>query len=195
LAKDQPLLADRAAIGGVLSNIATLLQLLVLLELLAPKVLIPFILPLCFGLIGMLAYSLWVLFFAKSDITTSVEVKEANYFDWQSLVTLTALVCFVSYSSAALIEAYGAGGLWVGAALSGLVDAHAIVPTVASLLTQSKLQIQDSLMPLLIALSANSLTKSLIAFNSGGLSYAKKISAGVWITTFSVWIGYWLTGN
>ena len=75
LAKDQPLLADRAAIGGVLSNIATLLQLLVLLELLAPKVLIPFILPLCFGLIGMLAYSLWVLFFAKSDITSSVEDK------------------------------------------------------------------------------------------------------------------------
>ena len=192
LAKAQPQLADRAALGGVLSNIATLLQLLVLLELLAPPVLRLIIQPLCFGLIGMLAYSLWVLYFAKPITPSSVEAKEGLDFDWQSLLTITVLVCFVSYSSAALNAAYGQSGLWVGAALSGLVDAHAIVPTVAFLQTQSKLLLQDSLVPLLIALSANSLTKSLVALNSGGLGYAKKISAGVWITTFSVWIGYWL---
>jgi len=191
LAKDQPQWADRAALGGVFSNIATLVQLLVLLELLAPKVLILFIQPLCFGFIGMLAYALWVLFFVKPTCTSRVSDKEAIDFDWKSLITITVLVCFVSYSSAALNAAYGQSGLWVGAALSGLVDAHAIVPTVASLQNQSKLLLKDSLMPLLIALSANSLTKCLIAFNSGGLEYAKRISAGVWITTFSVWIGYW----
>jgi uncharacterized membrane protein (DUF4010 family) len=192
LAKAQPQLADRAALGGVLSNIATLLQLLVLLELIAPQVLKLFLQPLCFGLTGMLAYSLRLLYFAKPITPSSVEAKEGLDIDWQSLLTITALVCFVSYSTAALNAAYGQSGLWVGAALSGLVDAHAIVPTVAFLQTQSKLLLQDSLVPLLIALSANSLTKSLVALNSGGLGYAKKISAGVWITTFSVWIGYWL---
>jgi uncharacterized membrane protein (DUF4010 family) len=192
LAKAQPQLADRAALGGVLSNIATLLQLLVLLELLAPQVLKLFLQPFCFGLTGMLAYSLRVLYFVKPITPSSVEAKEGLDIDWQSLLTITALVCFVSYSTAALNAAYGQSGLWVGAALSGLVDAHAIVPTVAFLQTQSKLLLQDSLVPLLIALSANSLTKSLVALNSGGLGYAKKISAGVWITTFSVWIGYWL---
>jgi len=192
LAKAQPQLADRAALGGVLSNIATLLQLLVLLELLAPQVLKLFLQPLCFGLTGMLAYSLRVLYFAKPITPSSVVAKEGLDIDLQSLLTITVLVCFVSYSSAALNAAYGQSGLWVGAALSGLVDAHAIVPTVAFLQTQSKLLLQDSLVPLLIALSANSLTKSLVALNSGGLGYAKKISAGVWITTFSVWIGYWL---
>ena len=192
LAKAQPQLADRAALGGVLSNIATLLQLVVLLELLAPQVLKLFLQPLCFGLTGMLAYSLRVLYFAKPITPSRVEAKEGLDIDWQSLLTITALVCFVSYSTAALNAAYGQSGLWVGAALSGLVDAHAIVPTVAFLQTQSKLLLQDSLVPLLIALSANSLTKSLVALNSGGLGYAKKISAGVWITTFSVWIGYWL---
>jgi uncharacterized membrane protein (DUF4010 family) len=192
LSKAQPQLADRAALGGVLSNIVTLLQMLVLLELLAPQVLKLFLQPLCFGLTGMLAYSLWVIYFAKPITPSSVEAKEGLDIDWQSLLTITVLVCFVSYSSAALNAAYGQSGLWVGAALSGLVDAHAIVPTVAFLQTQSKLLLQDSLVPLLIALSANSLTKSLVALNSGGLGYAKKISAGVWITTFSVWIGYWL---
>ena len=192
LSKAQPQLADRAALGGVLSNIATLLQLLVLLELLAPQVLKLFLQPLCFGLTGMLAYSLRLLYFAKPITPSSVEAKEGLDIDLQSLLTITVLVCFVSYSSAALNAAYGQSGLWVGAALSGLVDAHAIVPTVAFLQTQSKLLLQDSLVPLLIALSANSLTKSLVALNSGGLGYAKKISAGVWITTFSVWIGYWL---
>ncbi len=195
LAKAQPQLADRAALGGVLSNITTLLQLLVLLELLAPPVLRLIIQPLCIGLIGMLAYSLWVLYFAKPITPSSFEAKEGLDFDWQSLLTITALVCFVSYSTAALNAAYGQNGLLVGASLSGLLDAHAILPTVASLQVQSKLLPQDAVMPLLISLSANSLTKSLIAFNSGGFGYAKKISAGVWITTFSVWIGYWLKGS
>jgi len=90
---------------------------------------------------------------------------------------------------------YGQSGLWVRAALSGLVDAHAIVPTVASLEKQNKLLLADAMLPLLIALSANSLTKSLIAFNSGGLLYARKISTGVWITTFAVWMGYWTMIN
>lgn len=195
LAKSHVHLADRAALGGVLSNIATLLQLVVLLKLLAPDLLMLFIQPLCYGLFGMLAYALWVLFFTNQMPVFNSQSHEDFYFDWQSLLTLTALVCFVSYSSAALNAHYGQSGLWVGAALSGLVDAHAIVPTVASLEKQNKLLLAGAMLPLLIALSANSLTKSLIAFNSGGLLYARKISTGVWITTFAVWMGYWTMIN
>ena len=100
------------------------------------------------------------------------------------------MVCSVSYVSAALNALYGQNGLWLGAAVSGLVDAHAIVPTVASLLTQQQLPHHEALVPLLMALTANTLTKSLIAFQSGGLAYAKQVGAGVWLTTAAVWAGY-----
>jgi hypothetical protein len=71
-----------------------------------------------------------------------------------------------------------------------LVDAHAIVPTLASLLTQGQLLPREALMPLLIAFSANTLTKSVLAFQSGGWVYARKVALGVWITAAAVWLGY-----
>jgi uncharacterized membrane protein (DUF4010 family) len=192
VASAHPELADRAALGGVLSNLATLVQLAVLLQLLAPQLLASFIQPLCFGMAGMCAYALRVLLLARPPAvaTSHVMSADAQPFDWRGLLTLTAVVCGVSYAAAALNVAYGKSGLWVGAAVSGLVDAHAIVPTVASLLTQAKLEPDAALMPLLIALSTNTLTKSLIALQSGGWVYARQVSGGVWLTTAAVWLGY-----
>lgn len=194
VAKSQPHLADRAALGGVLSNIATLVQLVVLLKLLAPQVLTLFVQPLCFGLVGMCAYAAWVLIFANSAVANSVQTKEESAFDWQSLLTLTAVVCAVSYVSAALNAMYGQTGLWAGAAVSGLADAHAIIPSLASLLSHDQLLPIDAVIPLLLALTANTLTKSIIALQAGGWAYARKVSVGVWITTVSVWVGYFWMG-
>ena len=192
VATSQPHLANRAALGGVLSNIATLIQLGVLLQLLAPQVLVLFIKPMMFGMLGMCAYAGWVLVLAKPAVISTTQPQALSDIDWQGLLTLTAVVCAVSYASAALNALYGKSGLWVGAAVSGLMDAHAIVPTVASLLAHDKLLLNDALIPLLLALTANAVTKSLIALQAGGWAYARKVSLGVWITTLSVWIGFGL---
>ena len=189
-AKSQPHFADRAALGGVLSNLATLVQLCVLIQLLAPNLLASIIQPMCFGMAGMLIYTAWVITSTQSFPSTTGNAQEALSFKWKSLLTLTAIVCGVSFVSAALNEAYGQGGLFLGAALSGLVDAHAMVPSVASLLSRQKLMPNEALMAILIALTANTTTKSLIAFQSGGYVYARKVSGGVWATTAAVWLGY-----
>ena len=80
VAKSQPQLADRAALGGVLSNIATLLQLVVLLQLLAPAMLVLFIQPLCFGMVGMCAYALWVTVRDHAPTTEPAETASATAF-------------------------------------------------------------------------------------------------------------------
>ena len=189
-AKSQPHFADRAALGGVLSNLATLVQLCVLIQLMAPKLLASIIQPICFGMAGMLVYTAWVMTSIQSLPIATGEAQEALSFKWKSLLTLTVVVCGVSFVSAALNEAYGQRGLFLGAALSGLVDAHAMIPSVASLLTRQKLMPNEALMAILIALTANTMTKSLIAFQSGGYVYARKVSGGVWATTAAVWLGY-----
>jgi uncharacterized membrane protein (DUF4010 family) len=189
-AKSQPHFADRAALGGVLSNLATLVQLCVLIQLLAPNLMASFVLPVCFGMTVMLLYTAWVITSTQSFPNTTGEAQEALSFKWQRLLTLTAIVCGVSFVSAALNEAYGQGGLFLGAAFSGLVDAHAMVPSVASLLARQKLMPNDALIAILIALTANTMTKSLVAFQSGGYVYARKVSGGVWATTAAVWLGY-----
>ena len=189
-AKSQPLFADRAALGGVLSNLATLVQLFVLIQLLAPELLTAFIQPMCFGIAGMLIHAAWVVTSTPSLPSVQSERQEPLSINWKSLMTLTALVCTVSFVSAVLNETYGHGGLFLGAALSGLVDAHAMVPSVASLLSRQKLTPNVALLAILIALTTNTMTKSLIAFQSGGYGYARKVSSGVWATTAAVWLGY-----
>lgn len=191
LAKSRPELADRAAVGGVLSNLATLVQLGVLLQLLAPELLVLFVFPMGCGMAAMCAYAMWVLLrHVSAEPAALTHAKDDAALDWQGLLMLTAVVCSVSYVSALLNALYGQNGLWLGAAVSGLVDAHAIVPTVASLLSQHQLQAHEALMPLLMALTANTFTKSLIAFQSGGWAYAKQVVGGVWLTTAFMWAGY-----
>lgn len=190
VAKMQPQFADRAVLGGVLSNIATLVQMGVVLQVLAPQVLTLFLLPVGFGMVGIGVYALGLLVLSGPAAQMPSGQRAPLTLDWQSVLTLTALVCGVSYVSAALNATYGQSGLWLGSALSGLVDAHAMVPTLASLLLQGKLQAHDALVPLLMALTANSFTKCLLAFQSGGWRYASVVSGGVWLTTAAVWLGY-----
>ena len=189
-AKSRPDFADRAALGGVLSNLATLVQLCVLIQLLAPQLLVFVVQPMCFGMASMLLYIVWVMRSTQSLPSMKRGAQASLTCNWKSLISLTAMVCAVSFASAALNEAYGQGGLYLGAALSGLVDAHAMVPSVASLLSRQKLMPHQALMAILVALTANTMTKSLIAFQSGGYVYARKVSGGVWATTAGVWLGY-----
>ena len=105
---------------------------------------------------------------------------------------LVITVCVVSLVAAFLQSTFGENGLLAGAAVAGLVDAHAIVPTIASLLTQQDISLSEGVMAVLIGFTTNTLSKSLIAYQSGGLAYAKTVWAGVWLTTGFVWVGYWV---
>jgi uncharacterized membrane protein (DUF4010 family) len=196
IARANPQMVHRVATGAVLSNIATLVQLVVLTRLLAPQVLPALIQPMIFGAIAMVIFTAWSLIFIgqPSRVIAKTEQSEVRQlFDWKGLLTLTGILCAVSFVSAWLNAVYGQRGLWVGAAVSGFVDAHAIVPAVASLLAQKKLQVSDALLPLLLALSTNTLTRSLIAMQAGGWSYAKRVLGGIVTTTLCVWLGYFLS--
>jgi uncharacterized membrane protein (DUF4010 family) len=192
VAKSEPVLAARAALSGVLSNIATMIQLLILLKLLAPNLLGSMAFPIFLGLMGVTSYAVIVQQRHPSKAVTNFKSLSAATFDWKSLALLTTMVVALTWVSAALNASYGQNGLWLGSALSGLVDAHAIVPTLSSLLGQEKISSQDAAFPLLISLTANSFTKSLLAFQSGGWIYARRVSIGIWVTTMSVWLGYFI---
>jgi uncharacterized membrane protein (DUF4010 family) len=192
VAKAEPSLAARAALSGVLSNIATMIQLLILLKLLAPNLLASMAFPIFLGLMGVTSYAVMVQKRHPYKAVTTFKSLSSATIDWKSLALLTTMVVVLTWVSAALSASYGQNGLWLGSALSGLVDAHAIVPTLSSLLGQEKISSQDAAFPLLISLTANSITKSLLAFQSGGWIYARRVSIGIWVTTMSVWLGYFI---
>lgn len=206
LARQHPQHLHRAALAAVLSNIPTLIQLLVVARLVAPELLAPMVRPMGMGVAAMLVYVAWTLHRVSSaqeadgvdeagqaEVGHTAEESDAptfnDKFNWRGLVILTGVVCAVSWMSAALHSAYGQDGVILGAALSGFSDAHAMLPSLAVLMQHGQLSAADALLPVYVALSTNALTKSVIALQSGGWPYAQKVLLGIWITLMGVWLG------
>ena len=191
VAKEQPLLAKHAAMAAVLSNLATLFQLVLLIFVLAPALLPLILQPILCGLLTMVVYAMTAM---RAQTHTGAPHPSGDQglgsTNWKGIGFLVFTVAGVSWVAAYLQSAFGENGLLAGAAIAGLIDAHAIVPTLASLLNQSRLAVSEGVMPVLMGYTTNALSKSLIAYQSGGWDYAKKVCAGVWLTTSAVWLDF-----
>ena len=43
-----------------------------------------------------------------------------------------------------------------------------------------------------MGLSTNTLMKAVVAFNAGGVAYAKRVVPGLVLMTLAVWLGVWV---
>ena len=102
------------------------------------------------------------------------------------------LVSAVVVLSAALNAWWGSDGLLLSAAVAGLVDAHATAASAASLMGAQKITSAQAVVPILVGLSTNTLMKAMVAFNAGGIGYAKRVVPGLALMILAVWLGAWL---
>jgi uncharacterized membrane protein (DUF4010 family) len=103
-----------------------------------------------------------------------------------------ALVAIVLVASAGLNAWLGARGMLLGAAVTGLADAHSTAAAAASLLAAAKVSANQAALTILVGFSANTLMKCLVAFKAGGTPYALKIVPGLALMVGAAWVGYWL---
>ena len=192
-ASRQPTLMSSAVAGAVLSSIATIIQMTVVIGLVQTSLLTALSLPLTFG---GLAACLYGLFFVvrrtsvRADASPAAEVGRA--FDLKMAAGFAALVSLVLLISAGLNAWLGPRGMLLGAAVTGLVDAHATAASAASLMAANKISSAQSVGPILVGLTANTLMKAVVAFKSGGARYAARIVPGLALMIIAVWLGAWL---
>jgi uncharacterized membrane protein (DUF4010 family) len=93
--------------------------------------------------------------------------------------------------SAGLNAWIGARGMLIGAAVTGLVDAHATAASAASLMAADKISSEQAVMPILVGLTTNTFMKAIVAFKSGGFRYAARIVPGLILMILAVWVGEW----
>nr|WP_293640016.1 DUF4010 domain-containing protein [Polaromonas sp.] len=192
-ASRQPALMSSAVAGAVLSSIATIIQMTVVIGLVQTSLLTALALPLTFG---GLAACLYGLFFVVRKTTVranaSPVVAVGRAFDLKTAAGFAALVSLVLLISAGLNAWLGPRGMLLGAAVTGLVDAHATAASAASLMAASKISSAQSVGPILVGLTANTLMKAVVAFKSGGARYAARIVPGLALMIIAVWLGAWL---
>lgn len=191
-ASRQETLMRGAVAGAVLSSIATIIQLTIVVALIQPALLSALALPLTFG---GLASCLYGLLFVLRRVPANDEGRHDDVgraFDLKTAAAFAALVSLVLLLSAGLNVWLGTRGLLLGAAVTGLVDAHATAASVASLMAANKISIDQAVGPILVGLTTNTVMKAVVAFNSGGPRYAARIVPGLALVITAIWLGMWL---
>jgi len=115
--------------------------------------------------------------------------KRAGPSTWEHSIGFTVLLGAVMTASAGLNAWLGDAGILLGAAVSGFADAHATAASAASLMAAGEIQASQAIIPILLGLTTNTLTKAIVAFNAGGLAYASKIVPGLVLMVSATWAG------
>jgi uncharacterized membrane protein (DUF4010 family) len=102
-------------------------------------------------------------------------------------VLLSAVTAAVSLVTAR----YGRPAADLGAAIAGVVDVHAAAASVFSLAAGGAISSADVLFPLLLAFTANTVSKLVAAWAAGGTPYAIRVAAGLLALVAAVWAPWW----
>lgn len=187
-ARKNPQLSRPAVAGAVLSAIATLTQLAVVLtatnwqtfSALKVSLIGAGFMATAYG--GLLAFRN-----LRHDAPDSMQVGRA--FSLKTSLIFGATIALVQLVSAALGAKFGQSGVLAAAAVAGFADSHAPAVSVASMVSSGRLSPQESIVPILAALTTNTITKVVVAISSGGRRFAMQIIPGLILVILAAWFG------
>lgn len=190
-ARTDPHEREGALAGALLANLATILQLAIVLALLAPALLDAaklglLLAALSAALIGGLAG--WRAWHALEDVTQSTL---GRAFSIRSALIFMGVVATILLLSALLSKAFGQQGAIVAAAVAGFADAHAPTASIAQLSNAGSLDLHAATIAIALALITNSISKIIVAFANGTRGFALSISAGLLAIVGSLALGLW----
>ena len=103
---------------------------------------------------------------------------------------LFVITLAVSYAQ----HRFGQTGLMLSVAMAGLADARAPVASLAAMFDGGQLPRSDLIMAVLLAITANSGTRLVVALVSGGLASGVRVGAALASELIGAWIAWaWLT--
>ncbi|MBS0520457.1 MAG: MgtC/SapB family protein [Proteobacteria bacterium] len=183
-----PHMLKSAAAGAVLSTVATIVQMAVVLAATSLAVLQALYLPLI--LAGIVAVLYGLLFTVRAlNEKAGVEYRPDRAFSLSSAITFGAVLATINFSLTAFQHWFGSTGTLVAAAVSGFADTHASAVSVASLVAANQMTTADAVVPILMALSTNTVTKLLFAMAKGSWRFAAAVIPGLILVILAAWAG------
>jgi len=186
-AKNGDLLRPAVA-GAVLSTVATIVQMTVLLAATSTDTLVVLSVPLaCAGAAAIVYGGIFTGLALRHDVERQDEPGHA--FSLRSAFLFAALLAVILVTSAALDDWFGDAGVLAVAGLAGLADTHSPAVSVASLVASDRLEAQGAVIPILAALTTNTLTKAIFAISGGGRAFAVRVIPGLVLVIAAAWTG------
>lgn len=178
-----------AVAGAVASTVATfVLMALILGSVSGPTLRVVTPVLLLGGFVATVAAGLVGWHAAKSEVPGGTWVGRA--FDLRTALAFAIAVTIISAVSSVLRDWLGNAGVSVTAGVAGFADTHAASASVASLVATGHLQPRDAVLPIMLALTANTVTKVTVATVAGGRGrFAVTVGAGLLGVIAAAWVG------
>lgn len=188
IASKEPANVKVLSAAAVLSNLATVVQMALILGAVDPGLLRPMWGPLLFGGVATLLYGALLLFHkSASYFNPPIEVGGAFNLKLALIVTLT--MTGITLLSSAMLSHFGQVGVMFTAMFGGFADAHSTAASIASLAKAGQLPYNAIAAPALIALSSNTLSKCVMAWVSGGRRFGAYVVLGQLLIIAAIWAG------
>ena len=188
----EPALARPAVAGAVLSTVATILQLVAVLAATNRATLYQMRFPLVAAGLAALAYgAVLTLMCVRKEVPLAAQKGRA--FSLKSALFFAGIIAVMLFFSAALNAWLGKAGVLLAAAAAGFADTHSAAVSVASLVAAGKFLAKDASLPILAALTTNTISKAVVAISTGGRRFAVQIIPGLVIVIVAAWAAALLT--
>jgi uncharacterized membrane protein (DUF4010 family) len=190
-ARETPQLRRAAVAGAALSSVATVVQLGIVVSITNRGLLRP-LWPALVGT-GVVALAYGGAFSIKAMRTReSGPETKGRAFQPKTALVFTATVTAALFLAALLQHRFGTTGGIVAIAVSGLADAHSPAISAATLLTTGAIDPRTAVLAILLAFSTNTVTKTVVAWTTGGYRFALKVLPGLMLMLVAAWIGGWV---
>ncbi len=185
--KKEPATLQAAVSGATLSSVATFLQLAILLFAASPETFALLKWPLAAGGATAAVYGLaFTLKALRAEETMSA--KPGRAFSVKTALLLAGTMTIMLVGVAALKHWFGEVGVVAGLALGGIMDAHSASASAASLAASGQLTPQQVIIPILTAVSTNTIAKIAMAISAGTSAFAVRVVPGVVLSMAAAWL-------
>jgi uncharacterized membrane protein (DUF4010 family) len=187
--KQHPALLRPATVGAILSTVATVIQMVLVLAATSVATLVELLPALAIAGSAAIAYALVFGLRGVGEEGAAPPPQSGRAFSPRTAIVFAAMLAIVLLATAIVGDRYGAAGLAVTAALAGFVDTHSPAIAVATLVATGQIAPADAVLPILLAFSTNTVSKTVFALIAGGPAFALRIVPGLVIVVAGAWLG------
>lgn len=128
---------------------------------------------------------------SASPVIEDSDERASRPFALRSALLLAAVLTSALLAGRWASEMLGTGGVYLAAAGAGLADAHAGALAAAELNDVGAVMLGSTLVAIALALAANTITKTVLAFVVGGRRFGVRLALGLWPTllAFAISLG------
>jgi uncharacterized membrane protein (DUF4010 family) len=123
----------------------------------------------------------------------AAEAEPGRAFSFGTALGLAAMMAVMLVLAAALRAWLGEAGVTVGAIVAGFIDPHAATVSIASLAASDKTAPQEAVLPILAAMTSNTVAKIAMATGAGSRGFALRIAPGLLAKMAAAWAVAFLT--